>query len=694
MTFNVDAAKKAGYSDQEIEQFLSKSSQASAQTQGKQFNAEAAKKAGYSDQEIEQFLAKNNPKSAEQSEQSKPSEPFTLSGAVKQYISGAKGNVGSGFGVIDLAKSLEEAGNASNPDGTPLKTSIEGLGLKGSHELEQDFAGEPKNAAERILKTAGAWTPLGVAIGAVGGPLGAAIGGGTAAAAAVIYEGAKELGLPEWAALPLSLFFTMGPQQLGKAAKNIQQELKGAIGKAQKPNIPGGREPPGAPPKFGPGSTLPESKGAFELKEDVIGKLEKPSIQGTASESSELGQAISKEAFDTEASAGREISRDVNRAKNTAKENYTQKYKEADKVTRTHESIHPDLVAKNEERIAHLESFPKRNAGQEAVYKDALALRELIGTPQGYLKVNSKRLLDQANSFSKGVNYELQYAGYKGEIKSIVHEMDQSVISSLETAGLDATTVREADKAFGEFADKFMGDEISPYLSRKQLNPESLAKKAIDDPATYRALKKALGSRDSKLFNKIDRAVAERTLDKYYHEPELVNSKEYIEDLKNLSEKIGKEKTAEVDYLLRKRQLTYEKPFKSPKTPEDLDKLFKSRSDIRRLRKEMKSKGLEKEFDQLVDKKLEEIYKEGGFGEKKVTGADLKRIIDKPSNHEILEELLGKEELSLLYKTAAKAGKKELTQEIIKETLKAAGKTGAQMLGLGKLLKLIPLNRI
>lgn len=52
MTFNVEAAKKAGYSDQEIQSFLGKSQDAAP----KQFNVESAKKAGYSDDEIQKFL--------------------------------------------------------------------------------------------------------------------------------------------------------------------------------------------------------------------------------------------------------------------------------------------------------------------------------------------------------------------------------------------------------------------------------------------------------------------------------------------------------------------------------------------------------------------------------------------------------------------------------------------------------------
>jgi len=536
-----------------------------------------------------------------------------------------------------------------------------------------------------------------------------------------------------------------------------------------KANVPGGSSPPpGTPPKepyksvfskglgsegpppggsgpgkFEPGSVLPETKSSFGEKEQIIKDLHKvetppklgieakvadttakaTSLQGRVSEAQELGRVIAKEPFETEAQSGRSIAKEVTAERNAERGVVKEKYKSAEEVTATHNAPYAKLAQQNEERIHRLEQLEKRSAGEEAVYQDALALRRMIGEPHGLIETNADRLMKQANSFSQKINFELPYAGYKGEIKTIVHEMNQAVIESLEHAGKNAAAVKEADRTFARFADRFMGDEISPYFNRKILNPEELGKKAISDPSTYRAVKKAIGERGSDLVNKIDREVVHQAMDKYFKDPSKVNSKEYVKDLKNLAEKIGKGKTSDVDHFLRQKQLNAErktfaerklkesdlskqgikgreteKPksieLKKPiaKTPEQLDKLFKSRSDIRRLKREMKDKGLSKQFDKLSEDKIEEIFKEGGFGAKKVTGTDLKRIIDK--DHEILSELLGEEEVSLLYKVASKAGKEELTQEIIKQVVKATGKLAANFLGIGKLIKLIPLNRI
>lgn len=693
MSFDVEGAKKAGYSDKEIEAYLS------APKKQSNFDVEGAKKAGYSDEEIEKFLSKGKGKEG-------------------SYFGGPERREGGIAGAVaaNPLQALAEAGIQGTTGfleaGGPFGRNV----LNIPELLKPETLGNKVSLSEYLREKAGI--------------------------SALPEEERSELEAFGILANLLAPFAGKKIAGIGKGAKNPPGAPPPLSSVFPKPGEPGLGAPPPPPPsgpppnKLRPGMEIPEAKGAFQQKEEIIKELEKPlapkslpiqpkfanvnaeapSLQGRTSEARELSEVISKEPFETEAQAGRNIAKDVTDARNAEREIVRDKYKKAEEITSTHDDIFPGLAKQNEDRIARLELLEKRSAGEEAVYQDALTLRKMIGDQHGFIEANADRLMKQANSFSQKVKYELPYAGYKGEIKSIVHEINQAVISSLEKAGKNASAVKDADKTFARFADRFMGDEISPYFQRKILNPEQLGRKAVSDEATYRAVKDAIGSRKSPIVNKLDREVLHVSMDKYYKDPTKVNSKEYIKDLKNLSEKIGKEKTAEIDHSLRQRQLNYErkgflenrikeaqvpkgKPSKIlepnkpiAKTPEELGNLFNSRSDIRRLRRTMKDKGLEKEFEKLAESKVEEIFREGGFGSKKVTGSDLKRIIDK--EHEILSELLGEEEVSLLYKAAAKAGKSELTIEIIVQLLKSSGKMLLNFMGLGKLVKLIPLNRI
>lgn len=818
MTFNMQAAKQAGYSDKEIEDFLSKNEgKKEPVKQEKKFNVEAAKKAGYSDKEIEQFLAKNKPKIEEKP---KLNEPFTIKGAAAQFGAGLGGGAG-GLGP-DIANMVEPFASLSSklagiPAFDPLSNVAKGLsdltkstGAKGTEQLTQEFAAqEPQNSAERILRTGGQFGGQEFLIGtALGGAPGALAGGIHGTASGLLYGGLKEAGVPDEWALGLTALVTLSPIAARELWPKLVQKFKAgaSFNEAKQAVLPeglkfsGGEPPPpggGAPPKIGPGTVFPEAKGAFEEKERIIDLLkEKPvepvplkikpeiptlteqgrSLKGRVKEelthkptleelpkvavegadTAELGQSISKQAFETEAQAGRDISNAIKEVRDKEIANYQELYKKADEVTPTHYDTFPEMAQKNEDRIFRLEQIPKRNAAEEAVYQDALTLRKIIGEPNALEEANAKVLMKQANSFSKKVNHEAQYAGAKNEVKTIVREMNEGVINSLKVHGKDAEAVIKADRAYAKFADRFMGDEITPYTERKILNPESLIRKAVSDEGTYRAVKDVFASRDLPLINKLDRAVSESRMGKYYKEPSKVGSKEYTKDLKNLQELIGKDKATKLDHELRQIQLNQEKllrqhefseqrklgrqkkplgrkqlferkleqaavpkeyqasaegggniptkkverkpkplnkvPKPLAKTPEQIDKLMNSRSGIRQLRDELRRKGNPEEFERLKEIKLEEIFREGGFGEKKITGTDLQRIIDK--DHEVLKELLSEEEVSQLYKVSAKAGKQELTQEIVKDVLKAAGKMTLQSLGLGKILKLLPLKHV
>lgn len=675
----------------------------------------------------------------------KKQEPLTLKGSAGSYGAGVVGGAG---GVIPDVLSLAEPLTQFSQNAKDIMGAVKGLGLKGTEQLTQDVASEfglqePQNALERILKQSGQFGGQEALIGTgLGGPVGAGLGLAHGTASGALYGALKELGLDDHWALGVTTLATVSPiaaeklitkYKAGKpfadAIKATQKEFPASL-----PQEAAEAAQEAAHGAIKPGTILPEAKDVFGKKKAVIGKINEPAVQkplgiqvaieqpevrpltGRVSEAPELGNVISKEAFETEASAGRELSREINEIRDAEREIVREKYANADEITRTHNDVYPELSYKNEIRIAKLEELEKRGAGEESVYQDALSLRNMIGTPDALREVNAARLMKQANSFSQKVKYELPYAGYKGEIKSIVHDMNQSVIESIRRAGKNPDVVIEADKTFGRFADRFMNDKIASFFKRKNLIPEELIRKTLSDEGTYRAIKQAIGSRKNPLINKVDREIVHGAMDKYYKNPSEVGSKEYNKDLKNLSQSIGKEKVADVDLFLREKQLSHEKKARMAhkikessapinesalrklkekvkvepivKTPEELDKVFSKVSDIRRFKKQMKQMGLEKELQETIDDKIVSIFKEGKFGEQKLTGKDLTRVIDK--NHEILTELMGSESISDLYKIGKIAENSEITQELIINTAKKIGKELLKMAGLGKFIKLLP----
>lgn len=753
MTFDVAGAKKAGYSDEEIENFLEKNNP--------NFDREGAKKAGYSAQEIDNFLAQPKSQSSSNPLQSINRALAQIpQGLVEATTGGIGANIfkilGMGEGLAELdeleerlpelkkkfphlnwpekidrekyLKSLEEATNA-----VPTVSNI-----AGAIEEKTGLPLAPKTNLDKAIRFV---TSMG---GFKAGTLTEKMMAGLKSQAT---KDALELaGVPEPIAEGLAIYHGLHTKTPGP--HKVPSTAEATLTSGEPPGGgPSPSEPPGdavataeaRKPKIAPRERLPQATSQLEMKEQAIEAL-KPAerklpegkplgiehkitpiekevapLTHRVKREEELGRVVSKEAFKSEAEAGREISGDIKKIAAEERKPVEEAYKKAKQTTEGHVDTYAPLAHKNDKVIEELEAIEKRNAGEEAVYQQARAIRNLVGQPDAYIEQNASRLIAQSDSMAQLAKYELPYTGYKGRIKKMVRDINEAVISSLQAAGKDAASVVHADKLYGRWADRFLGDEIEPYLNKKILDPEQLARRLTKDEAVYRAVKKALGERNSSLFNKIDRELLHNRIDKYYKNPSLVNSKEYTKDLSNLQQLIGKEKTANVDAFLRKKQLAAEHhalprqkiregpiPSKSslnlkekveeriPKSPqdfksvEDIDKAFRSRSGIRKLKKQLKDAGKEELFTQLAEQKIIELFREGKYGAKKLKGKDIVEVIDK--HHEVLNELMGEDTVDTLYKT----GVEHLDNEVKLDMLKNLGKyLGKMLIPIGILRKII-----
>lgn len=133
MSFDAEAAKRAGYSDAEIQSFLQK------QQTPKTFDAQAAKEAGYSDKEISDFLNKNKISKTRS----------VISAPIK--------------GILKGAEELSQFSNPLNPilqQIAPQKTSL-------LQNTVEDVLPTKDEAAEQYLERAGNLLPT-VALGGEG----------------------------------------------------------------------------------------------------------------------------------------------------------------------------------------------------------------------------------------------------------------------------------------------------------------------------------------------------------------------------------------------------------------------------------------------------------------------------------------------------------------------------------------------
>ena len=655
--------------------------------------------------------------------------------------------------------------------------------------------------------------------GPAGAGLGAAAGAAHGAFSGAVYQTGIELGLDEDESAVLAMVATLSPIALKKIApkvwaktqklyKNVTDRFggggppggpggveKGIIGEnlavspyesaeqalkeAQHAGVtqrpPGPNEPPapaaiqgGAPPLAGRVSTGPE------VLEKPLGsaKLNLPEQTGTSLEGRvttpkaepeiplpvepEIGTVASQQKFYNEKHGGLTFERGVKKTAKAEREPVSKAYKEAEKVYSGEEDIFPGLAKKADSIIEQYQQSAKNNPGEEAVLKQTQALRELLGPGDDLVAVPINRLIKTADSMSGLANYELPYTGPKGILKKLVKDINKAVEESLVNKGLNASAIRDADKAYSQWANKFLGDEISPFLEKKILNPEALFRKAIKDEGTYRSLKKALGKDFQPSINRLERDIIEDRLSKYSKDLSKVGSKEFQTDIANLEGLLGKERSTaarqqleaskkrlearakqleqrqqaaerqaerhaairpkpmpeakhapeggkklrpervtaatqtkrlpyekqttaaqdqKIHDIIRKNEYNMTKDIEnqftaqikkastySGKEPEYILQRLNNRSGIKQLRKDLSPEI----FDTITKQKMRSILREGNI-EHSFSGDSMYQVLNKESNAEIFRELIGEKETNAARDAAKKIGKKQMTQDAIKD---------------------------
>ena len=517
-----------------------------------------------------------------------------------------------------------------------------------------------------------------------------------------------------------------------------------SIPKEQAASLEGRVQPTREQPK-----TLQKPLGTSEIKAPVQ-EPSKPIEPSRITKEPELGHSITKEGFESDASGGSTLEKKVKEMAAEEREPVNKAYDAGRKETQTSNDIYPDLAKKNDDLIDRLEKVQKRNSGEEAVYQQAVNIRNMVGTRGEFIEQNAERLLAQSDSMSKLANYEMPYTGYKGILKKLVRDINHSVISSLKRKGKRYRAVEIADEKFAKWADKFLGDEIQPFLEKKILNPEALYNSAVKNPGNYRAVENAIGKSNPAIMDKIDRAIVEDRLGKYWKNPEKIGSEEFNKSIRDLKQLIGSEKTDRAFEALNRKsaQSKTEKriteagerskskapplkekvtsatqlkpktprpsvsPESSPKTerkfdfdriksatanksakimnstPSEIVKKTNTPEGLRELKKSLP----ENTYKELSEQKLRSILREGHI-EKEVTSKEIYDFLNKEDTYQLFAEVLGKEEVHALRDVAKKSAKlaadKQFTHDLIKKFIKQGVITAVKGTVAMKALKIL-----
>jgi hypothetical protein len=675
--FDYAGAKKAGYTDEQINENLSSKYG---------FDSKAAQEAGYTLEDINKNLSSY--------EQKKVDKPVDVKRAAQSYGIGVAGGVG---GVIPDIAQL-----------TPLTYALSKLGIKTTPEqvkaLREDFGvEEPQNAMERILEKSGEFGGQEGLIGtAIGGPAAGAAGLAHGSASGMFYGSLKEAGVPDNWALGATMLMTVSPIAAQKLISKYKQgkSLSESIKSIEK-DLPAPPPPPGSPPTKPPvspilkyeGREVPAGTSSQELAEEALEHLTTPKTQEAVEQialtpkekslSTEIGEQIAPETFYNEKHGGRFFEGNLKKIYKQEKAKVNNLYKRAEKSYAGVNDIMPNVAKLTENGISKLRLSGSPTSAERQVIEKLEDIQKLIGESDGLREVSLSRMIKTADSLSDIVKYEVEGAGVKNILKEYVGAINSEIKGVLTRRGLSTKAIEEADKAYGNMANVFFSDEIEPFLKKTVRNPEELFKKASNDPATYRAIREALEKVNPKGVNRLERSIVESRSRPYVgrNNLEKIGSEEFYRDMANLEGVIGK-KANKVKSSLENHKLRHESSAAYiDKTPSQIRKMFDAPEGIRELRKKLP----EELFEKMAEDKTLQIFRGGVVSPEKITGKQLFDNLRKEHNYDILKEIYGKEAIDKALVDASKANKTRMTIEKFIQLGKIAG----TIAGAGKLIKVV-----
>ncbi len=443
MKFDVEGAKKAGYSDQEIQSFLSQ--KAPSEGRSKSFDSDAAKAAGYSDEEISDFLKKN--------EISKTRS--VISAPVKGAIKGAE----------ELSSLADPAQLILNQI-MPKKESL-------LSKLSEKVLPTKDEAAERVLERIGKNAPI-AALGA-GGVIPAltqAITGGISG------EVAKEEGIGE-TGQGIAEAVGMG---LPAIAKGLG---KGAISLLKSPVE-----------RFSSGLTKPRAVGA-KLAERAI--MSPARQEKSIAKLNEEASKLARQSVEKELPLAKQIEQGID-FEGQFEKNFGALQSMAEKAN-------PDIdispVSKfMSETASKYRGIPKLHGEAAKIKSEVKAFGNHAPTD---LKT-ALRTYRSNNKKIKGIYETSRLTGKQQEYVDFLVDYNRNLAKSFEdTLPKDSAWIKEfkdLNKGYKNYKDTLKTLDILKPIYGDNVTPSNVAKLA-DDAKTYKKLQLAMGDKGASEISQI-----------------------------------------------------------------------------------------------------------------------------------------------------------------------------------------------
>jgi hypothetical protein len=456
MTFDINAARQAGYSDQEIQQFLNRPKE-------KKFDYEGAKKAGYSTREIQNFERKQMYEKHKGEPGSKALGALRGLGNLAQRLSG-------GLETPEQFYERRDGLQGESPEQRERRKLFEGI-TEGTGELLLPLPGGP---AEKVLQEIG---------------------------------GSK-------AAKFISQAFSKNPELKGAKAPNIKPkdavqgifEERAALGEPEQGFLGRKSKPlqkPEPPTDF------------YQKVEEAQEKLRAPLGDRTQN----IGESISKQPFKSSLQAGQEIKSEAQKIKTAAREKFDKEFQNIKTQTQHLESFPTKLSHELSDFIKENRGKPleKLSTGASKLMSAADELLKLTAeaTPNGsiigYKRPRISDLVAAKQRIGDIADWEIGESSFKGAYKEIYKQLEEEISKTIGDKSKPLLQkYKDLNKRYSEFKDTFGNQRTIELFEPKNKDFTSIFK-GLQDNDSFRALEKILdkSQRGRDLLSKMKRNIFE-----------------------------------------------------------------------------------------------------------------------------------------------------------------------------------------
>lgn len=418
----------------------------------------------------------------------------------------------------------------------------------------------------------------------------------------------------------------------------------------------------------------------------------------------DIGSIFSPTSFKNTTEGGKSLKNEVMKLDQASYRNVNNLYKKSRELNAAIDEIHPNLAHSLLDRMQELKKIPEPSGPQKQLITALENILSDVAEIQGdqilgFKPINNQILIDQVQSLRQKIDYDFTHGNAKNIFKPTINDLQEAARTAAEHAGNKEalTSFDEARAAYKDWADTFDNDYLRPIRNVQNRDYSKMFKGSLDVDE-FNELNKILqkSPEGEQISSALKRDLVNKYLAKYEGKPISSSMKDFDKDLKELGAVITPEEATSVRNKFLESKKTQPYSFKGTAIekqaakylnytkPEEIGKLFSTRSGIKELRKDLgKSENGKEIFNTLKKQKIRDVLRENSI-EKEFTGSDLYTTLNKRDNFEILSELIGESETEAARLAAKELGKKKMTME-------NATKLGEHVLSLKFLKHIIPL---